>query len=51
MAAVSRLLAARALERPASAAFVVGADGRSLTWSELASQAENWRAAGRALPP
>jgi acyl-CoA synthetase (AMP-forming)/AMP-acid ligase II len=50
MAVVSRLLAARALERPTTAAFVVGADGRSLTWSELASQAENWRAASRALP-
>jgi acyl-CoA synthetase (AMP-forming)/AMP-acid ligase II len=47
MAVVSRLLTARALERPAAAAFVAGADGRSLTWSELASQAENWRAASR----
>ena len=48
MAVVSRLLTARALERPASAAFIAGADGRSLTWSELASQAEHWRAASRA---
>jgi acyl-CoA synthetase (AMP-forming)/AMP-acid ligase II len=48
MAVVSRLLTARALERPTSAAFVAGADGRSLTWSELAEQADNWRAANRA---
>jgi acyl-CoA synthetase (AMP-forming)/AMP-acid ligase II len=48
MAVVSRLLTARAQERPASEAFVAGADGRSLTWSELASHAALWRAAGRA---
>ena len=48
MAVVSRLLTARAREQPTSAAFVAGADGRSLTWSELASHAEIWRAARRA---
>src|SRR4051812_19366880 len=48
MAVVSRLLTARALERPAAAAFTAGADGRSMTWSELASHAEIWRAASRA---
>jgi acyl-CoA synthetase (AMP-forming)/AMP-acid ligase II len=48
MAVVSRLLTDRALERPTSAAFTVGADGRSLTWSDLASQAAGWQAASRA---
>jgi len=53
MAALSRLLAVRANERPATAAFIVGADGRTLSWRGLAGQADALRelAARRALPP
>ncbi|MEU6173666.1 AMP-binding protein [Streptantibioticus parmotrematis] len=43
MGKVSRLLAARALERPGSAAFLRGVDGATLTWRGLAAQAERWR--------
>ncbi|NJC71132.1 AMP-binding protein [Planosporangium thailandense] len=48
----SRLMASRAQERPAEPAFIVGADGRSMSWRGLATYAERLRtlAAGRRLP-
>lgn len=52
MAVVSRLLAARAAERPQAVAFRGGADGTALTWQELAAGAREWRrlARDRRLP-
>ncbi|HEX3784358.1 MAG TPA: AMP-binding protein [Pseudonocardiaceae bacterium] len=53
MAALSRLLAVRANERPAAAAFIVGADGRELSWRDLSAQADALRelTVRRDLPP
>jgi acyl-CoA synthetase (AMP-forming)/AMP-acid ligase II len=52
MAALSRLLAVRANERPETAAFIIGADGTSLSWRGLAEQADALVALSltRALP-
>ncbi|MGC9665448.1 AMP-binding protein [Planosporangium sp. 12N6] len=52
MVVASRLMAARAQERPEEPAFIVGADGRSMSWRALAAYAERLRklAAGRRLP-
>ena len=52
MAALSRLLAVRANERPETAAFLIGADGTSLSWRGLAEQADALTALSltRALP-
>ncbi|HWE91902.1 MAG TPA: AMP-binding protein, partial [Pseudonocardiaceae bacterium] len=47
MALVSRLLTARAKERPDSSAFITGADGRALSWRELAGHGESWQAVAR----
>jgi acyl-CoA synthetase (AMP-forming)/AMP-acid ligase II len=43
MAAIYRLLATRASERPEATAFRVGLDGREVTWRELARNADYWR--------
>ncbi|HVV14106.1 class I adenylate-forming enzyme family protein [Amycolatopsis sp.] len=43
MAIVSRLLSTRAREQPDSPAFLAGADGRALTWREVAGHAARWR--------
>jgi oxalate---CoA ligase len=53
MPVVSHLLAARALERPATVAFRCGADGRVLTWRAVAAHADRWTGLARArrLPP
>ncbi|HEX3786353.1 MAG TPA: AMP-binding protein [Pseudonocardiaceae bacterium] len=53
MAVVSELLTVRASERPEVAAFIVGADGRRLSWRALADYAERFAAlaARRDLPP
>ena len=53
MAALSRLLAVRANERPETAAFIIGADGAQLSWRGLAEQADALTALSltRALPP
>jgi acyl-CoA synthetase (AMP-forming)/AMP-acid ligase II len=53
MAALSRLLAVRANERPETAAFIIGADGARLSWRGLAEQADALAALSltRALPP
>ena len=52
MAALSRLLAVRANERPETAAFIIGADGTSLSWRGLAEHADALVALSltRALP-
>jgi acyl-CoA synthetase (AMP-forming)/AMP-acid ligase II len=44
MAEVARLLAQRADERPDSAAYLSGPDGRRLTWADLARRAARVRA-------
>lgn len=42
MTLVSRLLRGRAGESPDSVAFVAGADGRQVTWADLARHANRW---------
>ncbi|MCW2639405.1 MAG: Acyl-CoA synthetase [Dactylosporangium sp.] len=53
MAVVSRLMAARAQGQPEEPAFIVGADGRAMSWRALAVYAERLRelAGRRRLPP
>ena len=53
MAAINRLLAAHASKRPEATAFRVGKDGRTLSWRDLACNAEHWRelASWPTLPP
>lgn len=52
MPVISRLVSARARQQPEATAFLVGADGRTLSWRALAAHAEHWRllARARALP-
>ncbi|MFG2041562.1 class I adenylate-forming enzyme family protein [Dactylosporangium sp. NPDC048998] len=53
MALVSRLLAARAQERPEEPAFIAAADGHAMSWAALAAYADRLRelAGVRRLPP
>src|SRR5438105_9642460 len=47
MTQVSRLLGARADERPDGVAFVDGERGRRLCWRDLAAHAEEWERRAR----
>lgn len=47
MTEVSRLLARRARQQAEILAFITGADGRALSWQELAAHAERWSALTR----
>ncbi|HET6499528.1 MAG TPA: AMP-binding protein [Amycolatopsis sp.] len=44
---LSRMLAARAEEQPEAIAFRDGADGRTLTWREVAAHARRWQETAR----